>query len=76
MTSRAKTINEGVVAQWCNPLALKPEHSRGVGSIPGRTPSLGRHDKGSRTRLRCSITAILAIGAENTTSINATQCEK
>ena len=43
--------NEGVVAQWCNPLTLKPEQSGGVGSIPGRTPPLELHDKGSRTRL-------------------------
>ena len=42
---------EGVVAQWCNPLTLKPEQSGGVGSNPSRTPSLERHDKGSRTRL-------------------------
>ena len=44
-------IIEGVVAQWCNPLTLKPEQSGGVGSSPGRTPPLERHDKGSRTRL-------------------------
>ena len=42
---------EGVVAQWCNPPALKSEQSGGVGSIPGRTPSLERHDKGPLTRL-------------------------
>ena len=41
---------EGVVAQWCYPLVLKPEQSGGVTSISGRTPPL-RHDKGSRTRL-------------------------
>ena len=40
-------MNEGVVAPWCNPLTLKPEQSGGVGSIPGRTPPLERHDKGS-----------------------------
>ena len=45
---------EGVVAQWCNPLTLKPEQSGGVGSIPGRTPPLECHDKGSRTRLALS----------------------
>ena len=28
---------EAVVAQWCNPLNLQPDHSDGVGSIPGRT---------------------------------------
>ena len=43
--------DEGVVAQWCNPPTLKPEQSGGVGSSPGRTPSLELHDKGSRTRL-------------------------
>ena len=42
---------EGVVAPWCNPLTLQPEQSGGVGSSPGRAPSLERHDKGSRTRL-------------------------
>ena len=42
---------EGVVAQWCNPLTLKPEQSGGVGSSSGRTPPFERHDKGSRTRL-------------------------
>ena len=35
---------EGVMAQWRNPLTLKPEQSCGVGSIPGRTPPLERHD--------------------------------
>ena len=43
-------IHEDVVAQWCNPLTLKPEQSGGVGSIPGSTPPLEHHDKGSRTR--------------------------
>ena len=38
------------MAQWCNPLTLKPEQSGGMGSSPGRTPSLERHDKGWRTR--------------------------
>ena len=42
---------EGVVATWCNPLALEPKESGGVGSIPDRTPPLERHEKGSRTRL-------------------------
>ena len=42
---------EGVVAPWCNPLTLQPEQSGGVGSSPGRAPSLERNDKGSRTRL-------------------------
>ena len=37
---------EGVVAQWCNPLTLQSEQSGGVGSIPGGTPPLERHDKG------------------------------
>ena len=44
-------IKEGVVAPWCNPLTLQPEQSGGVGSNPGRAPSLELHDKGSRTRL-------------------------
>ena len=39
------TFDEGVVAQWCNPLTLQPELSGGVGSIPGRTPPFERHDK-------------------------------
>ena len=38
---------EGVLAQWCNPLTLKPEQSGYVGSIPGRSPSLEHHDKRS-----------------------------
>ena len=42
---------EGVVAPWCNLLTLPPEQSGGVGSHPGRAPSLERHDKGSRNRL-------------------------
>ena len=34
------------MAQWCNPLTLKPEQSGGVGSTPSRTPPpLERHDK-------------------------------
>ena len=45
---------KGVVAQWCNPLALQSDHSGGVGSIPGRTPLIEHHDKGSRTRLALS----------------------
>ena len=43
--------SEGVVAQWCNPLTLKSEQSDGMGSSPGRTPPLERHDKRLRTRL-------------------------
>ena len=46
---------EDAVAQWCNPLTLKPEQSGRVGSIPGRTPPLERHDI-------CSISAIPALG--------------
>ena len=46
--------SEGVVAQWCNPLTLKPEQSGGVGSRGGRASPLERHDKGSRTRLALS----------------------
>ena len=37
-----------------NPLALQSEQSDGAGSIPGRTPPLESHDKGSRTRLALS----------------------
>ena len=44
----------GVVAQWCNPLTLKPEQSGGVGSRRDRASPLERHDKGSRTRLALS----------------------
>ena len=40
-----------VVAQWCNPLTLQSKQSGGVGSIPGRAPTLESHDKGSRNRL-------------------------
>ena len=45
---------EGVVAQWCNPLTLKPEQSGGVGSRRDRASPLECHDKGSRTRLALS----------------------
>ena len=41
----------GVVAQWCNPLTLQPEHSGGVGSRPGRASTLERHDNDSQIRL-------------------------
>ena len=34
------------VAQWCNPLILHPELSGADDSIPGRAPSLERHDRG------------------------------
>ena len=46
-----KIIVEGVVAQWCNPLTLKPEQSGSVGWKPGRTRQLERHDKGRWTQL-------------------------
>ena len=52
------------MAQLCNPLALKLEQPDGMSSIPGRTPPLERHDKGSRTRLGLPICAIPALGAE------------
>ena len=42
---------ESVVAQWCNPLTVKPEQSGRVGSSPRRTAPLKRLDKGSRTQL-------------------------
>ena len=42
---------EGVVAQCCNPLTLKPGQSGGVSSIPGTTPSHERYDKGVWTQL-------------------------
>ena len=45
---------EGVVAQWCNPLTLKPAQSGGVGSRRDRASPLERHNKGSRTRLALS----------------------
>ena len=35
-----------IVVQWCNPLTLQPEKSGGQNLIPGRAPSLERHDKG------------------------------
>ena len=44
----------GVLAQWCYPLTLQPEQSGGVGSKPGRSPTLERHDMGSRTQLALS----------------------
>ena len=44
----------GVVAQWCNPLTLKPEQSGEVGSRCDRASPLECHDKGSRTRLALS----------------------
>ena len=45
-------LSEGVVAQWCNPLTLKPKQSGGVVSRRGRASPLERHDKGLRTRGR------------------------
>ena len=36
---------QGVVAQWCNPLTLKPEQSGGMGLRLGRASTLQRHDK-------------------------------
>ena len=47
-------VVEGVVAQWCNPLTLKPEQSGGVGSRGDEASPLERYDKGSRTRLAFS----------------------
>ena len=42
---------EDVAAQWCDSLTLQPGQSGGVGLIPGRVPSLGRHYKVSWNRL-------------------------
>ena len=53
------------MAQWCNPLTLKSEQSRGVGSSPGRTPPLERHDKASRTQLGLLYFCDPALGAKN-----------
>ena len=44
-----KEKTEGVVAQWCNPLTLKPEQSGGVGSRRDRASPLEHHDEGSLT---------------------------
>ena len=52
--AKQQTAGEDVVAPWCNPLTLQPEHSRGVGSKPVRAPPLERHDKRSRTRIALS----------------------
>ena len=45
---------EGVVAQWCDPMTLKPEQSGGVGSRCDRASPLERHDNGSRTQFALS----------------------
>ena len=46
------TVPDGVVMQWFNlTLALQLQHSGGVGSIPGGTLPLERHNKVSQTRL-------------------------
>ena len=45
---------EGVVVQWCNPLILQPEQSRGVGLIAGRAPPIERHDRSLQTPLALS----------------------
>ena len=50
--NEAEVILQRFVAQWCIPLTLQSDQSGGVGSIPGRTPSLERHDKGSWTALK------------------------
>ena len=55
---RPRPKQEGVVAPWCDPLTLQTEQSDEVGSIPGKTPLLERHDK------VCSISAISGLGAE------------
>ena len=49
-----------VVVPLCNSLTLKPEQSGVLGSIPGRTPPLERHDKGSRTQFSVAILGILS----------------
>ena len=51
----ALSVFEGVVAQWCNHPALKPEQSGGLGSIPGKTPPLHRHDKGVADPIRSAL---------------------
>ena len=47
-------LYEGVVAQWCNPLMLKPEQSGEVGSRRDRASPPERHDRGQQTRLALS----------------------
>ena len=60
---------ERVMAQWCNPLTLKAEQSDGVGSIPGKTPTLEGNDKGSQTQLgRLYFCSIFGLALKNTTS--------
>ena len=59
MKQRAKLLQhifEGIVAvaEWCNPLTLKPEQSGGVGSRRDKASPLERHDKGSETRIALS----------------------
>ena len=60
------------MAQWCNPLTLKSEQSGGVGSRPGRTTPLERHNKGSLTRLGllyfCDLSLALKIATSPSSS--------
>ena len=39
---------EGVVTQWCSPLALQKKESGGQGSMPGTATRLLRHNEGSQ----------------------------
>ena len=55
---------EGVLAQWCYPLALQPEQSGGLGSIASRALPLERHGKGSCTQ--CLPSEIPALGTLKT----------
>ena len=49
---------QSVVSSGVDPLTLKPEQSSGVGSIPGRSLPLERHDKGSLAKTLLAIVKI------------------
>ena len=40
LATQTTPFNEGIMAQWCNPLTLQAEQSGGVGSIIGRPQHL------------------------------------
>ena len=53
------------MAQWCNPLTLKPEQSGGVGSRRHRPHHLSVMARGRGLDKRLAISAIPALGAKN-----------
>ena len=61
-------LDKGVVALWCNPPTLQPDHSGGVGPIHDRTPPLNVMTRGRGPDWVCSVSAIPALGTEKRNS--------